>query len=55
VNGRWRISTYSSSGATCVEVGMGAVVRVRDTKDRARGTVELGVRAWSVFLARTIK
>lgn len=47
----WRKSSRSAQ-EECVEVGSGTdVVGVRDTKDRAGGTVVLTVDAWSEFLA----
>ncbi|RCW45319.1 uncharacterized protein DUF397 [Halopolyspora algeriensis] len=48
----WRKSSRSSGGANnCVEVGFAAAaVAVRDTKDRAGGTLAVSPGAWSSFL-----
>jgi uncharacterized protein DUF397 len=52
----WRKSNYSgSNGGACVEVAAdGAVVMVRDTKDRAGAVLAFGPAAWRRFAA-TIK
>ncbi|WP_405434744.1 DUF397 domain-containing protein [Micromonospora sp. NBC_00617] len=50
---RWRKSTRSSSnGGNCVEVAdnLPGVVLVRDTKDRAGGTLAFGPVAWAGFV-----
>ncbi|MET8083483.1 DUF397 domain-containing protein [Micromonospora sp. NPDC005197] len=50
---RWRKSTRSSSnGGACVEVAdnLPGVVLVRDTKDRAGGTLAFGPVAWASFV-----
>lgn len=44
----WR--TTSHTGETCVEVWPGAVVRVRDTKDRDRGEFRVSAQAWTAFV-----
>lgn len=52
---RWRTSTRSSSnGGDCVEVAdnLPGVVLVRDSKDRAGGTLTFAPGAWRVFLAQ---
>lgn len=47
----WRKSSYSSGGnGNCVEVGFGAAIGVRDTKDRAGGTLEFDRPAWTAFV-----
>ncbi|AUS81673.1 DUF397 domain-containing protein [Actinoalloteichus sp. AHMU CJ021] len=48
----WRKSSRSSNGANdCVEVGAtSAVVAVRDTKNRAGGTLVVSREAFSSFL-----
>lgn len=47
----WRKSTYSDDPVNnCVEVAMGPVVGVRDTKDRAGGQLALTRTAWDAFL-----
>jgi hypothetical protein len=48
---RWFTSTRSKDGADCVEVHLGAVVGVRDTKDREGGQLALGTASWSALLA----
>jgi hypothetical protein len=52
--GTWRKSTYSGGNATsCVEVGAGAPgVLVRDTTDRAGGTLAFPAGAWAALLKR---
>lgn len=47
----WRKSTYSDgNGGSCVEVGGTArVVLVRDTKNRAAGTLAFSAQAWRAF------
>ncbi|WP_234582660.1 DUF397 domain-containing protein [Micromonospora sp. MH99] len=50
---RWRKSTRSSSnGGACVEVAdnLPSVVLVRDTKDRAGGTLAFRPVAWASFV-----
>lgn len=48
----WRKSSYSGEESNCVEVGAGPeVVGVRDTKDRAGGTLVFAHPAWGAFLA----
>lgn len=49
--GPWKTSSYSGPpGNDCVEVARGHVVRVRDTKDRARGVLTVSGRAWRGFV-----
>lgn len=46
----WR--TASVTHETCVEVSPGPViVRIRDTKDRARGHFAVGGNTWEAFIA----
>ncbi|HWG02571.1 MAG TPA: DUF397 domain-containing protein [Trebonia sp.] len=47
----WRKSTYSgTSGDNCVESrSAGGAVEVRDTKDRAAGSVAFSPAAWRTF------
>jgi Domain of unknown function (DUF397) len=46
----WRKASYSGSEANCVEVADTTdVVLVRDTTDRAGGTLEFGAAAWQAF------
>jgi Domain of unknown function (DUF397) len=49
----WRKSSYSGgSGGNCVEVGnTGAVIVVRDSKDRDGAVVAVGADAWRRFAA----
>lgn len=52
INQTWRKSSRSASDAQCVELAVTEhVTGVRDTKNRAGGTLEFGVRAFSAFLA----
>jgi len=46
----WRKSSYSGEDK-CVEVALGAVSQIRDTKDRAGGTLTISTRSWDAFLA----
>ncbi len=50
----WRKSTYSgNNGANCVEIGTnGALVGVRDTKNRDGGTLVLTRDEWRAFAAK---
>ena len=50
----WRTSSRSANNGACVEVGQGgAVVAVRDTKNRGAGPVlKFGSEAWTAFTAR---
>jgi hypothetical protein len=46
----WRKSSYSdSNGGSCVEVGSGNAVTVRDTTDRDGLTLTLPAAAWQRF------
>ncbi|MEV6619362.1 DUF397 domain-containing protein [Amycolatopsis sp. NPDC051106] len=47
----WRKSSHSAD-ADCVEVALAQVVRIRDTKDRPGGTLEIPTRSWEAFLQR---
>jgi hypothetical protein len=51
IESTWRKSTYSGNGgADCVEVADAvSVVMVRDTKDRAGGTLAFASDAWQSF------
>ncbi|MGB3439591.1 MAG: DUF397 domain-containing protein [Actinophytocola sp.] len=49
---RWRISSYSASNGSCVEVALladGTVIR--DTKDRDGGMLTVNGHAWVSFHA----
>ncbi|MBE1484727.1 DUF397 domain-containing protein [Plantactinospora soyae] len=51
---RWRTSTRSNSNqGTCVEVAdnLPGRVLVRDSKDRAGGTLTFGPATWRAFVA----
>ncbi len=47
--GEWRISRYSGKD-NCVEVALGPAAKIRDTKDRTGGTLEISTRSWGAFL-----
>lgn len=51
----WRTSSWSGSGANCVEAGAGSVpvrrVAVRDSKDREGGMLVFDAPDWAAFLA----
>ncbi|WIY01414.1 DUF397 domain-containing protein [Amycolatopsis mongoliensis] len=45
----WRTSRYSER-ENCVEVALGPAAKIRDTKDRSGGTLEISTRSWGAFL-----
>jgi hypothetical protein len=46
----WRTATYSTGNGACVETASdGGVILVRDTTDRAGGTLSFTAEAWSAF------
>ncbi|MEV6642550.1 DUF397 domain-containing protein [Amycolatopsis sp. NPDC051371] len=45
----WRTSRYSGED-NCVEVALGPAAKIRDTKDRSGGTLEISTRSWQAFL-----
>jgi Domain of unknown function (DUF397) len=48
----WRKSSYSGSNGSCVETASGnGAVLVRDTTDRAGGTLTFSAAAWQEFTA----
>nr|WP_116040908.1 DUF397 domain-containing protein [Amycolatopsis palatopharyngis] len=48
---KWRKSSYSQQETACVEVTLAPTqARVRDTKDRQAGHLEVAGDAWSAFL-----
>jgi hypothetical protein len=48
----WRKSSFSNAnGGDCVEVASGNGVMVRDTANRAGGTLEFGTETWAEFTA----
>lgn len=49
--GDWRKSSYSGSGGgSCVELASGSgAILVRDTTDRAGGTLAFTAAAWQAF------
>jgi hypothetical protein len=49
----WRKSSYSGTEENCVEVALGPVSRIRDTKDRAGGTLAVSAAAWRALLRKT--
>jgi hypothetical protein len=47
----WRKSSYTDE-TNCVEVKLGPVSQIRDTKDRSGGTLTVGSAAWGAFLRK---
>jgi len=45
----WQTSRYSEK-INCVEVALGPVAKIRDTKDRSGGTLEISTRSWESFV-----
>ena len=51
IDPQWRKASYSGgANGSCVEVGHGNGVLVRDTTDRDGGTLSFTAQAWSVFV-----
>jgi hypothetical protein len=48
--GEWRTSRFSGED-NCVEVALGPAAKVRDTKDRSGGTLEISTRSWDALLS----
>jgi hypothetical protein len=46
----WRKSSYSGE-YECVEVRLDRLSEVRDSKDRAGGTLSVTTRSWEAFVA----
>jgi uncharacterized protein DUF397 len=52
IDPQWRKASYSGgANGSCVEVGNGDGVMVRDTTDRDGGTLSFGADAWEKFTA----
>lgn len=50
---QWRKASYSGgANGSCVEVGNGDGVLVRDTTDRDGGTLTFPAEAWRAFAAK---
>jgi hypothetical protein len=52
VTTRWRKSSYSNSGANCVEVARirSGKVAVRDSRNPGNGTLSFGPDEWQIFV-----
>ncbi|MEV6446820.1 DUF397 domain-containing protein [Amycolatopsis sp. NPDC051716] len=48
--GEWLTSRYSQD-ENCVEVALGPAAKIRDTKDRSGGTLEISTRSWDALLS----
>jgi len=48
--GEWLTSRYSQD-ENCVEVALGPAAKIRDTKDRFGGTLEISTRSWEALLS----
>jgi hypothetical protein len=48
----WRKSSYSTDQANCVEVRLGQVVGVRDSKDPESGVLAFSAGAWQAARLR---
>jgi hypothetical protein len=50
----WRKSSYSNSGANCVEVARtrGGKVAVRDSRNPGNGALSFGRDEWQAFVAK---
>jgi hypothetical protein len=46
----WHKSTYSESGANCVEVAEGPMTLVRDTQNRELGALAVPAQEWIALL-----
>jgi uncharacterized protein DUF397 len=52
----WHKASYSAPEKACLEVShSGAAVAVRDTKNRAAGSLAFPARAWARFLAEVTR
>ncbi|HWD04301.1 MAG TPA: DUF397 domain-containing protein [Amycolatopsis sp.] len=49
----WRKSSYSDTGQ-CVEIALNEAVRVRDSKDRRGGELEIRPVAWVELLRKLV-
>jgi Domain of unknown function (DUF397) len=46
----WRVATYTGGSGDCVEVGdTGHTILIRDSKDRAGGTLTFPATSWQAF------
>ena len=51
MSAQWRKSSYSANGGqNCVEVAGDSAVLVRDTTNRAGGTLAFSAKAWQNFV-----
>ncbi len=50
----WRRSSYSNSGANCVEIAKtrGGKISVRDSKSPERGALSFSEDEWTTFVAK---
>jgi hypothetical protein len=52
IDHQWRKASYSGgANGSCVEVGNGDGILVRDTTDRDGGTLAFTPEAWTAFIA----
>ncbi|GHG00553.1 MULTISPECIES: DUF397 domain-containing protein [Amycolatopsis] len=47
----WRKSSHSGEETNCVEVRLAGLSQIRDTKDRAGGTLSVTTRSWEALVA----
>ncbi|GAA1984531.1 hypothetical protein GCM10009754_72410 [Amycolatopsis minnesotensis] len=53
VTGQWKKSSRSQQSTSCVEVNLGVMVGVRDTKARDAGALRVPASAWRAFVVAT--
>jgi hypothetical protein len=46
----WRKSSHSGEETNCVEVRLAGLSQIRDTKDRAGGTLSVTTRSWEALV-----